>query len=77
MRAALREAAEETGLDPAGVRVLAVLPELYIPRSDFRVTPVLGWWHTPVPVAPGDPGRDRGGHPESRWPTWPRPRTGS
>jgi 8-oxo-dGTP pyrophosphatase MutT (NUDIX family) len=55
VRAALREAAEETGLDPAGVEVLAVMPELYIPRSDFRVTPVLGWWHTPVPVAPGDP----------------------
>jgi 8-oxo-dGTP pyrophosphatase MutT (NUDIX family) len=55
VRAALREAAEETGLDPAGVQVLAVMPELYIPRSDFRVTPVLGWWHTPVPVAPGDP----------------------
>ena len=53
--AALREAAEETGLDPAGVRVVGVLPELYIWRSDFRVTPVLGWWHTPGPVAPGDP----------------------
>ncbi len=53
--AALREAAEETGLDPAGVRVLAVLPELYIWRSNFRVTPVLGWWQSPVPVAPGDP----------------------
>jgi 8-oxo-dGTP pyrophosphatase MutT (NUDIX family) len=55
VRAALREAAEETSLDPAGVRILAVMPELYIPRSDFRVTPVLGWWHTPVPVEPGDP----------------------
>jgi 8-oxo-dGTP pyrophosphatase MutT (NUDIX family) len=55
VRAALREAAEETGLDPAGVQVLAVLPELYIWRSNFRVTPVLGWWRSPVPVAPGDP----------------------
>ncbi len=53
--AALREAAEETGLDPRGVQVLSVMPELYILRSDFRVTPVIGWWHTPVPVAPGDP----------------------
>ena len=52
--AALREAAEETGLDPASVQVVGVLPELYIWRSDFRVTPVLGWWHTPGPVAPGD-----------------------
>jgi 8-oxo-dGTP pyrophosphatase MutT (NUDIX family) len=55
VQAALREAAEETGVDPAGVRVLAVMPELYIWRSDFRVTPVIGWWHTPVPVTPGDP----------------------
>jgi 8-oxo-dGTP pyrophosphatase MutT (NUDIX family) len=53
--AALREAAEETGLDPAGVCVLAVLPELYIWRSNFRVTPVVGWWRRPAPVAPGDP----------------------
>jgi 8-oxo-dGTP pyrophosphatase MutT (NUDIX family) len=56
VQAALREAAEETGVDPAGVLVVGVLPELYIPRSDFRVTPVLGWWHTPSEVAPGDPG---------------------
>jgi 8-oxo-dGTP pyrophosphatase MutT (NUDIX family) len=56
VRAALREAAEETGLDPDGVHVLAVLPELYIWRSDFRVTPVLAWWRAPVAVTPGDPG---------------------
>jgi 8-oxo-dGTP pyrophosphatase MutT (NUDIX family) len=54
VRAALREAAEETGIDPAAVHVVAVMPELYIWRSDFRVTPVVGWWHTPGPVAPGD-----------------------
>ena len=48
--AALREAAEEAGVDPAGVEVLAVLPELYISRSGFSVIPVLAWWHTPVPV---------------------------
>jgi len=53
--AALREAAEETGIDPRAVHVVAVLPEMYIWRSDFRVTPVIGWWHTPGPVAPGDP----------------------
>jgi 8-oxo-dGTP pyrophosphatase MutT (NUDIX family) len=56
VRAALREATEETGLDPDGVQVLTVLPELYIWRSDFRVTPVLAWWRSPVPVTPGDPG---------------------
>jgi 8-oxo-dGTP pyrophosphatase MutT (NUDIX family) len=55
VQAALREAAEETGVDPSAVQVVAVMPELYIWRSDFRVTPVVGWWHTPGPVAPGDP----------------------
>ncbi|TQN28697.1 NUDIX domain-containing protein [Haloactinospora alba] len=53
--AALREAAEETGLDPSGVRVLGRLPELYIRRTAFRVTPVLAWWHTPSEVRPADP----------------------
>jgi 8-oxo-dGTP pyrophosphatase MutT (NUDIX family) len=41
---ALREAEEETGLDPAGVEVFATLPELWLPPSNFAVTPVLGWW---------------------------------
>lgn len=53
--AALREAAEETLVDPAGVDVVAVLPDLYITRSGYRVSPVLAWWRKPVPVAPGDP----------------------
>lgn len=48
--AALREAVEETGLDVAGVRVLGVIPELGIARSNFRVTPVVAWWDSPSPV---------------------------
>lgn len=52
--AALREAAEEACVEASGVDVLAVLPELFIARSGFTVTPVLGWWRSPVPVAPGD-----------------------
>jgi len=48
--AAMREAAEETGLDPSGVAVLAVLPDLWVPPSGFVVTPVLGWWREPTPV---------------------------
>ena len=44
--AALREAEEETGLDPSGVEVLATLPELFLPPSGFVVTPVIGWWRT-------------------------------
>jgi 8-oxo-dGTP pyrophosphatase MutT (NUDIX family) len=55
LRAALREAREETGLDPAGVRVFATLPRVYIPVSGFVVTPVLAWWERPSPVAPVDP----------------------
>ena len=54
--AALREAVEETGLDPVGVDVLTTLPELFIARSEFRVVPVLGWWRTPSAVRPTDLG---------------------
>jgi len=53
---ALREAAEETGLDPSGVDVLATLPELFITRSQFRVVPVLAWWRLPSVVRPVDIG---------------------
>ncbi|MDS1270011.1 CoA pyrophosphatase [Lipingzhangella sp. LS1_29] len=53
---ALREAQEETGLNPSGIEVLDPLPELYLPHSGFRITPVLAWWHTPTPVRPADPG---------------------
>jgi 8-oxo-dGTP pyrophosphatase MutT (NUDIX family) len=54
--AALREAVEETGLDPAGVDVLTTMPEMFIVRSQFRVVPVLGWWRTPSAVRPTDVG---------------------
>ncbi|MGZ4445014.1 MAG: NUDIX hydrolase [Nocardioidaceae bacterium] len=53
--AALREAAEETGLDPAGVEVFGTLPALFLPPSGFVVTPVLGWWREPSAVAVVDP----------------------
>ncbi|MEU4566342.1 CoA pyrophosphatase [Micromonospora sp. NPDC023956] len=52
---ALREANEEVGLDPDSVTVLAELPKLWIPVSDFVVTPVLGWWHRPHPVHSREP----------------------
>ncbi|MFI1828384.1 NUDIX hydrolase [Streptomyces sp. NPDC020412] len=55
LRAALREAQEETGLDPAGVQLFGALPRLYIPVSSYVVTPVLGWWRTPSPVGAVDP----------------------
>jgi 8-oxo-dGTP pyrophosphatase MutT (NUDIX family) len=53
--AALREAEEETGLDPAGVEVLATLPDLWIPPSGSVVTPVVAWWREPSEVAAIDP----------------------
>jgi 8-oxo-dGTP pyrophosphatase MutT (NUDIX family) len=55
VEAALREAVEETGLDPAGVEVFGTLPALFLPVSDFVVTPVLGWWRAPSPVRVVDP----------------------
>ena len=53
--AALREAWEETGVDPAGVQIFATLPSLWLPPSGYVVTPVLGWWARPSPVAVMDP----------------------
>ncbi|MEV7231599.1 MULTISPECIES: CoA pyrophosphatase [Polymorphospora] len=52
---ALREAEEEVGLDPTSVTVLAELPRLWIPVSNFVVTPVLAWWHRPHRVHPREP----------------------
>lgn len=53
--AALREAAEETGLDQSGVEVVAVLPDLFIPVGGSVVTPVVAWWRDPSPVRVLDP----------------------
>jgi 8-oxo-dGTP pyrophosphatase MutT (NUDIX family) len=52
--AALREAKEEVGVEPGGVEVVGTLPELFIPRTGFRVVPVLAWWREPHAVAPVD-----------------------
>ena len=53
--AAVREAQEETGLDPSGVEVFATLPRLWLPPSNFTVTPVLAWWRAESPVHVVDP----------------------
>jgi 8-oxo-dGTP pyrophosphatase MutT (NUDIX family) len=53
--AALREAEEETGLRADGVEVFAELPELWLPPSNFAVTPILGWWADESPVGVVDP----------------------
>ena len=40
---ALREAAEETGLEPAHVHIIGSLPPLHLPETGFVVNPVVGW----------------------------------
>lgn len=52
--AAVREAREETGLDPSGVVPFATLPDLWVPVSDYVVTPVLAWWQQVSEVHPAD-----------------------
>jgi 8-oxo-dGTP pyrophosphatase MutT (NUDIX family) len=49
--AALREAREETGLDPDGVEPLATMPDLWLPPSGNLVTPVIAWWRAPSEVS--------------------------
>ncbi len=51
VEAALREAEEEVGVDPASVEVFGRLPELWLPPSNFAVTPILGWWREPGAVS--------------------------
>lgn len=52
---ALREAREEVGVDPDGIDVFGALPQLWVPPSNYAVTTVLGWWHTPSPISVVDP----------------------
>lgn len=49
--AALREAREEIGLDPANVEVLGELP-FHDTVTNFRVTPILARIHSDFPVVP-------------------------
>ena len=43
IQTALREAYEETGVDPSKVSIIGVLTPLFIPVSNMIVTPVAGW----------------------------------
>jgi coenzyme A diphosphatase len=54
--AALREAREEAGLDPAGLRLVGTLPALRLAWTDFLVTPVLAHWPGPAPRPVPDDG---------------------
>lgn len=40
---ALRECHEELGVDPRSIAVWGTLTPLYIPPSNFSITPVVGW----------------------------------
>lgn len=43
VQTAVREANEETGVDPASISVIGTLTPLFIPVSNMLVTPVVGW----------------------------------
>jgi 8-oxo-dGTP pyrophosphatase MutT (NUDIX family) len=43
LQTAIREASEETGIDPLEVRIIGTLTPLYIPVSNIIVTPFVGW----------------------------------
>ena len=51
---ALREAAEEIGVDPTGIEPLVVLPRLLIRASGFEVTAVIAYWRELSPIGPVD-----------------------
>ena len=51
---ALREAKEEIGVDPTQIQIIGQLTEMYIPPSNFMVTPVMGYQAT-KPVFMADP----------------------
>lgn len=49
---ALREAQEETGLDPASVTVLGRLPGVVVTVSGVEITPVVAWANTEPQLQP-------------------------
>lgn len=59
---ALREAAEELGVESSTVAVGGTLPPVWIPVSGFAVTPVLALWTEPHPVDPVDHGEVAAAH---------------
>lgn len=52
--AAVREATEEIGLDPATVTVLGTLEAFYIPPSRFWLSTVVARWDRPHPLVPAE-----------------------
>ncbi|MCX6283043.1 MAG: CoA pyrophosphatase [Bacteroidetes bacterium] len=43
IKTAVREAKEEVGIDPSAVNIMGILTPLYIPPSNYIVTPVIAW----------------------------------
>ncbi len=56
MATALREAREETGVDPARLHPLVTMEKTFIAPSGFHVVPVLAYSPDPGPVDVVDPG---------------------
>ncbi|HEU5485514.1 MAG TPA: CoA pyrophosphatase [Microlunatus sp.] len=52
---AVREAYEETGVDPDGIVAVGALPPAHVAVSGFDVTTVVAWWRDRSPVGPADP----------------------
>lgn len=52
---AVREAHEETGVDPGGVQVLGALAPAHVAVSGFDVTAVVAWWRRRSPLRAADP----------------------
>ena len=52
LRTALRETYEEVGVVPKDINVLKELSEVYIPPSNFLVTPFVGLYENPKPFVP-------------------------
>jgi plastocyanin len=74
--AALREAAEEVGLDPASVEVLGQLPALFLPPSGLRRAPGAGLVARPARRARRRRGRGGRRRPRARSSELVDPRTG-
>lgn len=52
VEAALREAKEELGIDPAATRILGELTPLYVPPSNYTIYPVVATMNKRPPVQP-------------------------
>ena len=75
--AALREGQEETGLVPASVLPVALLPDLYLPPSGFLVRPGAGLLARARRRVGPSTRRRPPPSPGCRSPTWPTRRTGA